>query len=156
MTLPEPHPYQTRTVRFHGVDRPTDRVVKTYGIALQDGAISEGALDQGRRVAALSIPSPAPADGVYGVGHLIVHEGEHAIWTLVQWWRDEDALEQLMLRAPLGRPQAAVEHRPRVIGCAWELAVTAFERDAWVRHVLQDSGGGRLERYLAETLEGAL
>jgi len=156
MNLPEPRPYEPRTVRFHGVDRPTDRVIKVYGIGLQHAAVSEAALNEGRRLAALSVPGPSPADGVYGVGHVIVHEGRHALWTLVQWWRDEDAVEQLMLRAPLGEPKGSVEHTPRVIGCAWELAVTAFERDAWVRHVLQGSGEGRLERYLAEALEGAV
>jgi hypothetical protein len=154
MTVPDLPPYEPRQVRFHGVERDAGRAVKLYGIALDGGTVTEGALAEARRLWTGAVPPSSPEDGVYGVGHVIVHEGRHAVWTLVQWWRDEDAVEQLMYRAPLGQPADAVVHGTRVIGCAWELAVTAFERDAWVREVLQGSGDGRLERYLDAALVG--
>ena len=38
------------------------------------------------------------------------------------------------------------------LACVWDMAVIAYERDAWVQHVLMNPGGPDLDAYLAQQL----
>jgi hypothetical protein len=61
-----------------------------------------------------------------------------------------------MLSAPLRQPADLTVHPGPAIGCVWELAVTDFERRAWLDHVLANPHGPSLDAYLNVHLEGEL
>lgn len=85
-----------------------------------------------------------------GVGFVITHTGETALWVLIDWWSEDVMLNQRNLRAPLDDPGALEPFEQGIVACTWELAVLAFEREAWVRHVLRK---GDIEGYLGAGLE---
>jgi hypothetical protein len=57
-----------------------------------------------------------------------------------------------MFSAPAGRPDDLAPHDSAAIGCVWELAVTDFERRAWLAHVLAPADGPDLAGHLAQEL----
>lgn len=65
---------------------------------------------------------------------------------MVDWWVDENKLHHRLFidfeRAP----------HDALTACVWDIAVMAFERDAWVEHMLRAPPPGDLDRYLAATL----
>jgi hypothetical protein len=78
---------------------------------------------------------------LYGVGFVVVHAAPARSYVLVCWWSDENEIHQRMFSAPAGRPESLAPHDGAAIGCVWELAVTDFERRAWLAHVLARPAG---------------
>jgi hypothetical protein len=130
-------------LKFYGIARPRHELVKT---------------------AELLVPSVLPSPPVhhgsddpydidrYGVGFVIVHETRQFAYALYGWWAAEDEIHQRIFSALPTRLGAMRPHPTRAIGGVWELAVTDFERRAWLRHVLANDEGPDIEAYLAERL----
>ncbi len=108
-----------------------------------------------QRVARERLPHPASEDGRYGVGFLGAHDGRDACVAFVDWWANEDELHHHLYVAPADRPGELTPAGPAdFTACTWDLAVLAFERNAWLAAVLQNPGGPDLERYLQAQLSG--
>src|ERR687887_289022 len=84
----------------------------------------------------------------------IAHDGRDGCYALIDWWANENEVHQRLLSAPLDDPAALRPHPTLAIGCVWELAVTDFERRAWLEHVLAREGGPNVDGYLAARFEG--
>lgn len=124
--------------------------VKRYAIsALRDTPPGE-VHDFARRAAELSLPDSTGRPACHAF--TVVHEDEDGCYVVVGWW----SLNQLILHSrtwlagwlDLTRPTEAPAH---ATACVWELAVMAFERDAWVRHVAA-AGHPDVPAYLAAAL----
>ncbi|MEO1366289.1 MAG: hypothetical protein AAFX50_03855 [Acidobacteriota bacterium] len=131
--------------------------VKLYAMGLDAHTLPDAELvDAARAVIVRSLPTPAIADGRYGVAFATVHAGEHGDYVVLDWWTGRDILKHHLFGAP--RPHGG-ELRygwpNNACCCVWELAVLWFERNAWFRHVL-DGGRGHLDGYLAERMEGTV
>ncbi|HEV2130530.1 MAG TPA: hypothetical protein VGR27_05485 [Longimicrobiaceae bacterium] len=89
----------------------------------------------------------------YGVAVLIAHEGREGCFVLLSWWAGENMLQHHVYFAPAEPPFEFEYLSPTgVVACVWELAVLAFERDAWVDAVLANPSGPDLDAYLARHL----
>lgn len=154
-------PYQARSVRFLQLAELSGWHVKVYGIsALQeqpDPAFVEAAeqLAQGRLPnppvwSAAPGTGPAVSEDRYGVAFLIAHEGQEGNFALVSWWTGENMLQHHVYFAPAQPPFTFEYLSPTgVVACVWELAVLAFEREAWVDTVLANPLGPDIGAYLA-------
>ena len=158
-----PLTYEPRAVRFHGVLEVRGRRLKLY--TLSAPGREPGALPPGRDLrhtleAGLLDLGDEPD---HGVGFAILHWAEDGDYLLINLWYDANMLRSSVFRieARDARSPALASLAPlRVIACVWELDIYKFERDAWVREVLQKRPDSLtdavLEPYLAVGLNGTV
>ncbi|MFD2238858.1 hypothetical protein [Aureimonas populi] len=114
--------------------------MKCYAIRATSEALDPAVLDAAAaRVAA----EPPPAGSL---GFVILHRGEEAVWLLLHWWLPGGMLAERLWSASLGEPGAFQPVDRPSMACVWELVPIAFERDAYVRTMMN---GGRDRDYLA-------
>ena len=157
--IPVQGPHRPRSICHLGVRELSGWQVKLYGIAWQGEQPRPELVQAATRTAAQALPSPArqlAGDGLdrYGLGFCIVHDASDHCFVLCDWWAAENELHQRMFSAPLNAPDALAPHPAEAVGCVWELAVTDFERRAWLRHVLANPGGPDEAAYLHATFSG--
>jgi hypothetical protein len=160
--------YRPRPIRFlHLADLDGWRV-KVYGISAHGECPDPGFVQAAEHVARRQLPNPPIWSAVageeaflsadrYGVALLIAHEGREAGFALVSWWVGENMLQHHVYVAAGDDPVAFEYLSPAgVVACVWELAVLAFERQAWVDTVLANPAGPDLDAYLASRLSAEL
>jgi hypothetical protein len=141
-------PHRTRAIRFLGLHQLGAWRVKLYGIAAEGERPRQGLVE----ATTAALPASLPDGG--GIGFAIAHDGRDGCYALIHWWANENEVHQRLLSAPVDDPAALRPHPPPAIGCVWELAVTDFERRAWLDHVLAREGGPDVDGYLAARFEG--
>jgi hypothetical protein len=104
------------------------------------------------RQAAAILPDRPDMVGAFGVGFLVIHDGQESgrCTALVDWWMHPDELYQRAFAAPAGDPRALAPLTTAAIGGVSELAITAHEGQAWLRHVIANPAGWDIEAYLAD------
>lgn len=148
-----PQAYRPRPVRCAGIWAVDGWRLKLYGIAYDRDRPRPELVDAAQRAARTRLPQPAFGAGRYGVGFMGAHDGRDACVAFVDWWANEDELHHHLYVAPVDRPSELVPTGPAdFTACVWDLAVLAFEREAWLATVLQNPGGPDLERYLQAQL----
>lgn len=149
-------PYRPRSVTFLELWQPNGWIVKLYGLAYQHDAPDPSIIEAAKQAAAEALPQPPRNDERYGIGFVIIHQGQDACWLLLDWWGYESVLHHRLLMAPLGLTAPFDAPPPNVAACVWELPILLFERNAWVASVMSDTPGGGIDAYLAERLVGAV
>jgi hypothetical protein len=130
------HPYEPRSIRFHGIRDVEGWRLKRYSIAFGGGPIDWQAFEPALTLADDALPRPAIAAGRVGVGFVIAHQGRTALYCVLGWWDNEN---ELPLRVFVRGLESGAEWRPARGSesvCVWDLQVIAFERDAYVATVL--------------------
>ena len=148
-----PQVYRSRPIRCTGIWTVDGWRLKRYGIAYDREQPRPELVDAAYRVARSRLPQPAMSDSCYGVGFVGAHDGRDGCVAFVDWWANEDELHHHLYVAPIDRPGELAPAGPTdFTACVWDLAVLAFEREAWLTAVLQNPSGPDLERYLQAQL----
>lgn len=130
--------------------------LKVYGIAAANRSPNSNLVSAAKHVALEHLPGPAIDDDRYGVGFLIVHEGQDANFVLLDWWVGENMLHQDVFTPSFEEP-ARLTHLPAgPTACVWELFVLSFERQAWISTVLANPEGPDLDAYLDQRLNATV
>lgn len=149
-------PYKTRPVRFLGLAEHGGWRIKVYGIRYSETQLAENVdphiVELAQQAMLAQLPQPAVTDSRYGVGFLIIHQGQHRNWLLLDWWFDQEILKQLLFSSPLDAPDQISPAENDLLACTWELAVHGFERQAWINHVLNNRAGPDVEGYLNQKM----
>jgi hypothetical protein len=149
-------PYEQRAVRPLETWAHDGWLLKVYGLVHRGDVPPSEVVAAAKRTAAETLPTPAETPDRYGVGFLIVHQGQDQRWLLVDWWGYESVLHHRLFVAPLdGEPEFERAPDP-LTACVWELPILAFERDAWVETVLSDPKRPDVPAYLERRLEGRI
>jgi hypothetical protein len=123
--------------------------LKLYGIRGPSAPEPVGLDARAEEIAAGCLPSPAVAEGRYGVGFVIIHTAPSFHTILVDWWESVNELRHRVFRAPPGDPDAFVDITASGESvCVWELRVQAFERGCWIEDVLRGPRLPALDAYL--------
>jgi hypothetical protein len=127
--------------------------------ASQDGRPRPALLAQARLHAAGALPDRPDRVGAYGVGFMIVEASPSRLLAQVSWWVRPDELYQRSFAAPgvtdsLDEPLMLAPAVTPTVGGSCELAVTAHEAGAWLRHVLANPAGPDIDAYLADVSTG--
>lgn len=154
-------PYETRKIRCLGVSDLRGWKTKVYEICQHkdiwpDDGTQAPVITKAQEFAASLLKQPPRAPDRYGVGFLIVHRGKDRNWILLDWWYEREILKQILMSSPLDRPGQITVERGDLLACTWELAVIAFERQAWVNTVLNNPKGPDLQGYCAKQLTAEL
>ncbi|CAN5736451.1 hypothetical protein BH23DEI1_BH23DEI1_11870 [soil metagenome] len=95
-------------------------------------------VDAALGVAAGFLPAPAVTPAHDGVGVVLVHQGSRYDFVLVGYWTFETELRyQTWMRASSDSTRLERLAAGELATDVWDLAVLAFERDAWLEHVLR-------------------
>ena len=148
--------HSVRSVRFLELVRLAGWAVKLYGISTEDEQPHADLIDAACEIALACLPTPPRTTDRYGAAFIVVHEAPAFFNTvIVDWWERVNELRHHVFRASAERPTDF--HEITCTGesvCVWELKVQAFEREAWLLHVLQNQDGPDLEGYLAQGFSG--
>ncbi|MFF4145302.1 hypothetical protein ACFY0A_28830 [Streptomyces sp. NPDC001698] len=147
-------PHRPRAISFRGLEVVGGWTLKVYGVSAEADVPRPELVAASVEAASWALPDPAQAEGRYGIGFVIAHDAADYCFALVDWWQGENEIHQRLFSAPLGRPDALRLHPGEAIGCVWELAVTDFERRAWLRHVLDNPEGPDMDAYLNAHFSG--
>ncbi|MFK7959754.1 MAG: hypothetical protein AB8G96_04445 [Phycisphaerales bacterium] len=147
--------------------------LKLTGICAAGASVSPEVFAAARARTSAVLPRPAvdasataAADGApgvsvarTGVGFVVVHPSREGVFSLTGWWIDETMLAMDVAFAAWEADGETVEAsafaglpESRVLACTWELAVIAFERDAWVELVLDNPAGPDVEAWFSRRM----
>ena len=146
--------YQQRPIRFLECFHVDEWKVKIYSISVRQSLVSELFISLAKKNLKnwLMLSKNTPLDN-YHMAKLILHEGKEGCFAIVNWWIDENMLQQFVYLATHEHQDSFVLYsNSGIITCVWELAVIWFERNAWVEHVLSYPEQPNWQRYLTETL----
>jgi hypothetical protein len=150
-------PYRPRHTQLTEVRNVNDWKLKIYQITLDGEPISSEIVEAAMECVAIRSTWPTkPTDLEYQYGFVILHQGHEAVWALNKFWVN-DILRQFFFFAPLDDPTAFdFSLMPGFNACVWDLEVTKYERDAWVKHVMTNPAEAQFDEYLNDSLEIAL
>lgn len=147
-------PYRRRHIRLLQLWTVSDWRLKIYGICADPEGPAHGLVERARRLAFDVLPQPAVTSARYGVGFMGVHQGVGASMVFVSWWERQNELHHHAWRSA-GASSVDFEYVSPLglVACVWDLAVVAFEREAWIAGVLMPSRPD-VQQYLDSALGG--
>jgi hypothetical protein len=130
--------------------------LKIYSILYRNKVQNDALIDAAKHVAGAFLPQPAVTDSHYGVGFISVHQGQSYDFVTVAYWAYDTELRYQSYMRPSSSSYALTPVTAGELSSdVWDLALLAFERDAWVKWVLT-ADSPQLKAYLQETLSAEL
>jgi hypothetical protein len=146
-------PYQTRRVQFLDLWPVDGWRIKVYGISHSGPQPRSELVAAARGIAAQHLRSLPANLGHYHLGFLGVHDGRTSNFVFLDFWADENELHHHVFVSPTAHPDQFTYVTPTGLSaCVWDLRLQAFEREAWVTHVLQRSDSPDFDGYVKATL----
>ncbi|MEM7243930.1 MAG: hypothetical protein AAF533_01225 [Acidobacteriota bacterium] len=144
-------PYRARHFRFAGVIDCGPLRVKLTTIRTAPEPVSPSVLDVATACLQEQLPRHVEEEGDHhGLGFAVLHEGQDALWLLMDWWAHAEICCQVLVHAPVG-PAPVFETSTRPFqACVWEHVVVAHEHRAWVETMLTEKPDPAA--YLADVL----
>ena len=142
-------PYEPRAFRFLELWSVERWRLKLYGIAYRRERPRDKLIVAAKRIAAGVVRANTGAS--YELGFVGVHDGRTAAVVFVDFWGNEN---ELFHRVFMSRGRGALRPAGRLESsvCVWDLHLQAFERQAWITHVLKKSQAPDFDGYLAARL----
>lgn len=149
--------YKKRPIRYLGLVQEAGWKLKMYGIAYNRAQPRAELIDSAKMFAGQILPQPAVTDSRYGVGFIGVHDGRNGNFIFIDWWVNENELVHHVYTSPSEHPTRLQYGFPSgVVACAWDLALIAHERQAWVDCVLANIHGPDFDAYFDRQLNTEL
>jgi hypothetical protein len=146
--------YAARSVRFLELWECGEWRIKLYGIAYRGASPDASLIAAAKDLVISCLPAPATTEQRYGVGFMGVHQGRGSNLVFIDWWANEN---ELYHHACISTPEAPGNFEyvtpTGLTGCVWDIAVIAFERQAWIDSVLS-APSPDVGRYLVARFEG--
>lgn len=142
--------YQTRPIRFLEVHQHQDWRVKIYSISVRNEKVGDELVQYAKTHLANWIANAKNYDlETYQMATLILHEGREGNFAIINWWIDENMLQNHVYYSSYEQPNVFINYSDKGIQtCVWELAVIWFERNVWVEYVLKKAPDPDFEAYL--------
>ncbi len=154
MTTTIQQAYAPRPIRFLELLRERGWRIKVYGIADRRSYPASELLAAARAMAIRRLRRGPTRQRTHGVGFLGVHDGRGLNQVFLDLWvNDNELLHKVYVSAKQspGRLTPAAADFNSV--CVWDLYLQAFERQAWMAHVLANPEGPDLDAYLDARLD---
>ncbi len=143
--------YAKRPIRFLELRTIAGFQIKIYGIAYEREEPRLELVEAALRVATHILPQVGQPH--HGVGFLGVHDGRDSNFVFLDYWANENELMQHLFVSAVDDPTALVPAPAGgPVGCVWDLRLLAFEREAWLEHVLRKAPAADIEGYLRAQL----
>lgn len=150
-------PYQPRPIRFLKLLQAPPYQVKLYSITQPDQSLPQALQEETENQIKSLLQNTPTQHQHYGVAFAAIHAGIGENQIILDRWINENELMHQILVSPESDPLAfqppPADHNSV---CVWELALQAFEREQWLKHVLQAPSEPSIERYLKATFNSDL
>lgn len=148
--------YKPRQATFLKIHEAGDWRVKIYTLTQHEQFTSYDILDRVLDMIPAWIKNGGNQDlSNYKIATLIVHEANEGIFSILNWWVDENMLQnQVYLTSPEESAGFESISDSGIAFCVWELAIVWHERNAWIKHVLKNPEKPQFEAYLTDTYTG--
>lgn len=144
--------YQPRRIAFHELYEASDWQLKIYTILHQAKTLDEPLINAAKQTALEFLPQPASTQDYYGVGFVSVHQGRsYDFVTVAYWCYDTELRHQTYMRPSSSSYELEALTASELSSDVWDLRVLAFERDAWLRTILNANTPDK-QAYLNERL----
>ena len=141
--------YIKRPVKFLKQVNAGNWRIKVYGISEASKSLPEELVNEAVNTVLPHLPKQAMTEDRYGVGFLIIHQGNLRNWFLLDWWEYEDILFHRLFSSPLKSPNSITPEKDNsVAACVHELRVITFESEAWIKTVLSHDYEPGFDEYL--------
>ena len=129
-------PFKNRKLSFEEIFIIEDWQVKIYTITSNAHFESLKTLEY---VTSLLGSLLGSASDHHHLAFLIVHEGTDGVWSILNWWTGREMLRITTYYTSFEKLDS-IELKPDTgsMACVWELPIINHERNAWVKHVLQN------------------
>lgn len=129
--------YKARDIHFTGVRTMSNWQLKTYRIMYDNKSFSEDLEKESMQL--LQTELPGNTDDNYGVGFMITHHGKGLNFVLLDWWCNENELQQQVYYSSKEAPEKLSKRNGNSpIACVWDLIVFNHERNAWVKYMMTE------------------
>lgn len=147
------NPYQPRPIRFLEVIEHNNWLIKLYSIAIKNEKVSTTNIEKIKPLLdTWLLKSKLHKLDTYNIATLILHEGKEGCFAIINWWIDENMLQNFVYLLKEDSDQYKLFSQNGIITCVWEMAVLWHERNAWVKHVLQQHNNPNIKGYLQDQL----
>jgi hypothetical protein len=143
-------PYKTRKIEFMETVQVKDWSIKIYSI------VESGDFDHPKfydnvkaRLSSWVLMQNSFDSTNHKLGFLILHLGKEGIFSLINWWVDENMLNTHIFLTDPEKPDVFTKvSGDGLAPCVWELEVLYHEKNAWVSNVLRTASGPDFQGYL--------
>ena len=147
-------PYRPRPIRFLELLQEGEWRLKVYGIAHDRSWPRSDLIAAGRAKAVQRLRRGPTRQRAHGVGFLGIHDGNGVNQVFLDLWiNDNELLHKVWISTKESPAKLAPAPADYNSVCVWDLYLQAFERRAWVEHVMADPAAADLDAYLAERLD---
>jgi hypothetical protein len=147
--------HSLRPIRFLGLHEIGEWQVKLYGISSLAERPAPEFTPIALELAQACLPGPPVTEIRYGIAFVTIHQAEAFNQIIVDWWEYNNELRHRVFKAMPTSPTTFKDITATGEAfCVWELAVICHERNAWIRHVLQDVPN--VDSYLEDVISGEL
>ncbi len=136
--------FETRPVKFLGVEEVAGNKLKVYSILYKGKSFNPELLTEALNVAADTLPEPNIEKGRPGVGFMILHQGNGADYLVLSWWDKGNELPTRIFVYENGWRRGKDDES----FCVWDLELIWKEREAYVATMLSGLEKADIERYL--------
>lgn len=157
--------YDVRPIRFIELASAHGWHFKFYGINANYTAGND-IVDRSLLAAAQAVVwdqvqnNPLLSQKSHKVGFAVLHQGRLGNWLLLDWWSHDVLWKQILFRSETIHDPHFTKDPNAVVACTWEVPLIAFERDHWVRSVLQatpeTTSAQAIDAYLQAQFNGDL
>lgn len=154
MTIQIKNKYQQRPVRFLEVYQIGEWQVKIYTMSIKDTFVSTYTIQLAKKNLQewLSAKNNYALE-TYNIATLILHQGKEGCFAVINWWIDENMLQQFVYLARNENPtEFSIYSDKGIITCVWEMAVLWFERNLWIKYILKNNKKPDFKSYLNKHL----
>ncbi len=145
--------YQPRPIRFVELFEVENWTIKIYSISIVNELVSAENLHHAKaNLQAWLEKSKAYDLETYNIATLILHEGKEGCFAIINWWIDDNMLQNFVYLKPNGENEYRLYSQDGMATCVWEMEIWWHERNAWVKHVLMKNEKPDFESYLKEQL----
>jgi hypothetical protein len=143
-------PYEPRPIRFLELWERGGWRLKVYSLAYELPLARPHIIETSKAVLWDHLERVSTDKTHYHIGFIGINDGRGAIFSFVDFWADENELHHHVFIAPKDDvAQLAYATPTGLIACVWDMALIAFERQAWVNTVLNNPSGPDIEAYLS-------
>ena len=114
--------------------------IKVYSISQGAEFVDDSFINIAKDIAANVVANQIPSSARhYHTAFLTIHTSPAFNQIIIDWWAEENELRHLVFKAEAHNPKdfKNITSSGEAF-CVWELKVIGFERDAWMKYILND------------------
>jgi hypothetical protein len=128
---------RTRYLRFVELWETRGWVLKIYLHSAHNDELPPGYLIKAKIFIAPQLSEVELTKPPHRVGFMILSHGAVGNWVMLDWWSSH-ILYQRIIRAHGMPPERIIDAPLNLFQCVYELRITAFESEAWRKHVVEN------------------